>query len=185
MRTNLRLMTFIVSIIPERNKCGPIFVLKIWQFKNEYLRPNNWWRGTFRRVSNRWWMRILSQSSLHRKWSGSLFTNADKTTPLHFVVFYLCSPRKRRINFRYSILLPLTRSLSSGTSFRSFRSFSGTAARRALQAIFVVDMRCFAYPTYFFPLNLCTPLSLFSTKFHSFGNATSYSCYLPPTAQRM
>jgi len=61
--------------------------------------PSNWWRReTFRRVSNRWWMRTLSQSSLHRKWSGSLFTNADKTTSLHLVVFYLCSSRKRRIN---------------------------------------------------------------------------------------
>lgn len=70
------------------------------------------------------------KSSLHRKWSGSLFTNADKTTSLHFVVFYLRSSRKRRINFRYSILFPSTLTLSSGISFRSFRSFLGTATRR-------------------------------------------------------
>jgi len=91
----LKKVTF--SIILERNKWIPrIFVLKnVKRFKNIYVRVTDDGRrkGTFRRTSNRWWMRTLSQSSLHRKWSGSLFTNADKT--IHFIVFYLCSSRKR------------------------------------------------------------------------------------------
>lgn len=165
MWLNLCSHTVKFSIILEENKWTPrIYVSKIWRFKNEYLRSSNWWRrGMFKRASNRWWMRTLSQSSLHRKWSGSLFTNADKTTSLHFVVFYLYSSRKCRINLDtlfFFLLRPLPLSHSLFLSlFQHFPPFfSWNRSRRTLQAIFVVDMHCFTYPTYFFSLNFCTLL---------------------------
>jgi len=148
--------------------------------------PSNWWRReTFRRVSNRWWMRTLSQSSLHRKWSGSLFTNADKTTSLHLVVFYLYFSRKRRINldtlFSFllrSLTLPAFPSVLSVLSLDRSTENPSSHFRSRYASLRLSYL--------FLPLKpLCTLLSLFSAKFHGFGNTTSCSRYLPPTARRM
>jgi len=135
-------------------------------------------KWTFSRRSGRF-------TSLHRKWSGSLFTNADKTTSLHLVVFYLYFSRKRRINldtlFSFllrSLTLPAFPSVLSVLSLDRSTENPSSHFRSRYASLRLSYL--------FLPLKpLCTLLSLFSAKFHGFGNTTSCSRYLPPTARRM